>query len=130
MLNNGKRKAQFIVFTAFLLGLLSGGLVTYILQNRQATQASTVTTILNEVDQRVSLRTEQRTEVDAILQDTRQQYKTLKEQTRPQYETIRQAAREKIRRLLDQQQQARFEQYVQELDAKRAAARQAEENKK
>lgn len=126
MFDNSKRKAQLIIFATFLLGAFSGGLATYIVQNQQAQKSTTITSVLTEVDQRLSLRPEQRSEVETILQDSRQQYKNLKEQSRPQFDAVRQAARGKIRSLLNAEQQTRFDQYVQELDAKRAAARQAE----
>ncbi|NOT60171.1 MAG: hypothetical protein HOP19_08095 [Acidobacteria bacterium] len=126
MFSNSKRKAQLIVVTTFLLGAFTGGLATYIVQKQQSQKSTTVTSVAAEVDQRVGLQAEQRTQVESVLQETRQQYKTVKEQTRPQYDAIRQSGRSKIRSLLNAEQQARFDQYVQELDAKRAAARQAE----
>ena len=124
-INSSKRKAQLIIVMTFLLGGFTGGLATYLVQKQQSQNATTVITIAAEIDKRVSLQGDQRTQVETILQDTRQQYKDLKEHTRPQYEAIRQAARAKIRSLLSAGQQPGFDQYVQELDAQRAAARQA-----
>jgi ABC-type cobalt transport system substrate-binding protein len=69
---------------------------------------------------------EQRIQVEAVLRDARQQYKNLKLQHRPEFDAVRESARGKIRSLLNAEQQARFDQYVKELDAKREAARQAE----
>ena len=126
MFSNSKRKAQIIIVTTFLLGAFTGGLATYIAQKQQSQNATTVISIATEIDKRVSLQGDQRTQVETILQDTRQQNKELKDQLRPQYEAIRQAARAKIRNLLSADQQTPFDQYVQELDTKRAAARQAE----
>ena len=128
-INSSKRKAQLIIVMTFLLGGFTGGLATYLVQKQQSQNATTVISIATEIDKHVSLQTDQRTQVVTILQDTRQQYKDLKEQTRPQYEAIRQAARAKIRNLLNADQQPGFDQYVQELDAKRAATRQAEASK-
>jgi uncharacterized membrane protein len=129
MFDNSKRKAQLIIVTAFLLGAFSGGLATYIAQKQQAQKSTTVASVVAEVDERVSLQPEQRQQVETILNDTRQQYRTLKDQTRPQYEAIRESARTKIRSLLHAEQQPRFDQYVQELDAKRAARQTAEAGK-
>ncbi len=126
MFNNSKHKAQLIIVATFLLGTFTGGLATYIAQKRQSQNTTTVMSVVTAVDNRVGLQAEQRVQIEAILTDTRKHYKDLKEQTRPQYETIRQSARAKIRTLLNAEQQPRFDQYVQELDAKRAANRQAE----
>jgi uncharacterized membrane protein len=126
MFNNSKRKAQLIIVATFLLGAFTGGLATYIAQKQQSQNANTVTSVLTKVDQRVGLQAEQRAQVESILKDTRQHYKDLKEQTRPQYEAIRTSARAKIRNLLNAEQQTNFDQYMQELDTKRAANRQGE----
>jgi uncharacterized membrane protein len=123
MFRNSKHKAQLIVMATFLLGAFSGGLVTYIVQQQQAKQT---TTVLDEVDRRVVMQPEQRIQVEAVLRDARQQYKNLKLQHRPEFDAVRESARGKIRSLLNAEQQARFDQYVKELDAKREAARQAE----
>jgi uncharacterized membrane protein len=123
MLNNSKRKAQFIIIATFCLGAFTGGLAAYIAQKQQSKNAVTVMSVVAEVDKRVSLQGDQRNQVETILNDARQQYKNVKEQTRPQYETIRQSARAKIRNLLSADQQTNFDKYMQELDAKRAAAR-------
>lgn len=126
MFNNSKRKAQLIIIATFLLGGFTGGLATYLVQKQQRQNATTVISIVSEIDKRISLQRDQRRQVETILQDTRQQNKELKEQLRPQYEAIRQSARAKIRSLMSAEQQAGFDQYMQELDAKRAATRQAE----
>lgn len=126
MLNKSKRKAQLIVITTFLLGAFTGGLTTYLVQNQQAKNEVIRTSVLDEIDRRVNLRPEQRVQVDALMQHARQQYKEIKEQTWPQYDSVRQSARGKVRNLLSPEQQGTFDQYMQELDAKRAANRRAE----
>ncbi len=130
MFNNSKRKAQLIIVATFLLGGFTGGLATYIVQKQQSQNSTTVMSVVTSVDKRVGLQTEQRSQVEEILKDARQQYKDLREKNRPQFEAIRLSGRAKIRNLLNAEQQPRFDQYVQELDAKREAERQAEAAKK
>jgi uncharacterized membrane protein len=130
MLQKSKRKAQFIILATFLMGAFAGGLATYFVQQQQASKATTVTTIVDNFDQRLSLQPEQRKQFEIIVGDMLNDYQKVKESTRPLYDGVRQQAREKIRALLNESQRQPFEQYLQELDAKREQKRLAESNAK
>ena len=62
----------------------------------------------------------QSTEVRRILDETRNEYRTLRTEARPRFDAIRQSARTRIRALLTPEQQQRFDAKVAELDARRA----------
>jgi Spy/CpxP family protein refolding chaperone len=67
----------------------------------------------------LNLSEQQATEIRAILDNARNEYRTLRTEVRPRYEGVRQNARTRIRALLTPEQQQRFDAKVAERDAKR-----------
>jgi Spy/CpxP family protein refolding chaperone len=63
----------------------------------------------------------QSAEARRILDETRNEYRSLRTETRPRFDAIRQSARTRIRALLTPDQQKRFDARVAELDARRNA---------
>lgn len=63
----------------------------------------------------------QSAEVHKILDETRNEYRTLRSEARPRFDAIRQSARTRIRALLTPEQQQRFDARVVELDKRREA---------
>lgn len=115
-----KRKAQFIILAAFLLGIVVGASGQYLLLHRSMNkQIGTAVPIIDELNNRLSLTQTQRTEIDKLLAESRRQYQLLDDEVRPQYKAIRLDTRKRIATLLTAEQQTLFEQYTRELDAKR-----------
>ncbi len=77
----------------------------------------------NEVFERMkhdlNLNEQQATQIRAILDQTREEYRQLRVEVRPRYDTVRQNARAKIRALLTPEQQQKFDAKVAEHDARR-----------
>jgi Spy/CpxP family protein refolding chaperone len=67
----------------------------------------------------LNLNEQQATEIRAILDQTRNDYRALRAEVRPRYDQVRQNARARIRALLTPEQQLRFDAKVAERDAKR-----------
>jgi Spy/CpxP family protein refolding chaperone len=63
----------------------------------------------------------QSAEVRRILDETRNEYRSLRSEARPRFDATRQSARTRIRALLNPEQQKRFDARVVELDARREA---------
>lgn len=119
---NDKRKAQLIVLTAFLCGIVAGAAGQYLFRQKTLSQAvPAATETLDEMTRAISLTPAQRAEVEQILGDTKRQYQELRERTKPHYNEIRNAARERIRSLLPAEQQALYEEWSRQQDAKNAA---------
>lgn len=117
-----KRKAQMIVLAAFLCGIIAGAAGQYLFRQKTLSQpAASATETLDEMTRAIKLTPPQRTEIEQILDDTRRQYQELRDRTRPQYNEIRDAARGRIRALLPPDQQALYEEWTRQQDAKRAA---------
>lgn len=67
----------------------------------------------------LDLNDQQATQIRAILDQTREEYRQLRAEVRPRYDTVRQNARVRIRALLTPEQQRKFDAKVAEHDARR-----------
>lgn len=67
----------------------------------------------------LNLNEQQATEIRAIVDQTRNDYRSLRTEVRPRYDAIRQNARARIRALLTPEQQQRFDARMAERDARR-----------
>jgi Spy/CpxP family protein refolding chaperone len=67
----------------------------------------------------LDLNDQQATQIRAILDQTRDEYRQLRSEVRPRYDAVRQNARTKIRALLTPEQQRKFDAKVAERDARR-----------
>lgn len=67
----------------------------------------------------LNLNEQQATQIRAILDQTRNDYRQLRAEVRPRYDAVRQNARTKIRALLTPEQQQKFDAKVAERDARR-----------
>lgn len=117
-----KRKAQLIILAAFVLGIVVGASGQYLLLYRSlSSQPATTVKVIDELNQRLTLTTEQRIRIERLLADARRQYQILDDEVRPQYKAIRLETRKLVALELTPEQQTSFEQYTRELDAKREA---------
>jgi hypothetical protein len=116
-----KRKAHLIVVTAFILGIAVGASGQYLLSHQAPPPtASTPVDVADELTGVLKLDQSQRSQVVQILGDCQKQSQDLREQNRPQFQAIRENARNRIRVLLSPEQLALFNQWIKDLDAKRA----------
>ncbi len=67
----------------------------------------------------LNLTDEQSTQIRAIINDTRNQFQTLRVEARPRFDAIKQKERERIRSILNPQQQQHFDQITARHDAMR-----------
>jgi Spy/CpxP family protein refolding chaperone len=67
----------------------------------------------------LDLNNQQATEIRAIVDETRGEYRQLRAEVRPRYDALRQRARARIRALLTPEQQQKFDAMVAERDARR-----------
>ena len=76
--------------------------------------------VFDEMKRDLNLNDQQATEIHAILDATRNEYRQLRNEIEPRYDAIRQQGRARIRALLNQEQQQKFDAKVAERDAKRS----------
>lgn len=74
---------------------------------------------LQSMQRDLGLNDQQSQQIRVILDDTRNQYRSLRTEVRPRYDAIRQQARSHIRAVLSPEQQKRFDAMIAERDAKR-----------
>jgi Spy/CpxP family protein refolding chaperone len=67
----------------------------------------------------LNLNSQQATEIRAIVDETRGEYRQLRAEVRPRYDTLRQKARVRIRALLTPEQQQKFDTITAQRDAQR-----------
>ncbi|HKX31585.1 MAG TPA: hypothetical protein VJ302_28110 [Blastocatellia bacterium] len=120
MLTN-KRKAQLIIMTTFLLGLVVGASGQYLWTRESvANQAGPQGDLVEELSQRVHLDPHQRNQVEQIVGDCKHQIQDFKNQVvKPKFTSIRDASRQQIRALLSAEQQELYDQWTREQDLKR-----------
>ncbi len=80
--------------------------------------------------EKLGLSPEQRKQLGAILDETRENYDSIWEEVGPRFNEARQAGRDKIRAILNEEQRKKFEKHVQHLDKKEEAEKQKKEKKK
>jgi hypothetical protein len=120
MLTN-RRKAQLIIITTFILGMVVGASGQYLLSREPlANQAGSSQNMIEEMSRAVRLDANQRAQVEQILGDCRHQYQEFKNQVaKPKFNAIRDASRQRIRALLSTEQQTLYDQWNRDQDAKR-----------
>jgi hypothetical protein len=123
--SKGNRKAVFLVFVVFVLGIALGAVGTYMVTTRVLAarpQAEVVHTTANTVamlNRDLDLSADQQRQVEGILTDMRARYDAIHQEVDPEYEKVRQEGRERIRELLSADQRPKFEQVLRRIDEDR-----------
>jgi Spy/CpxP family protein refolding chaperone len=129
--NTAKRKAALWVATVFFLGVALGGVFGYFYASRVA--AASKPPALSEPERRarrldqltheLNLSDSQRQQMDSLLLQIHNEYKSLREKNAVQLETEMDAARQKgrdqIRAVLTPEQKPKFEEFLRKLDEER-----------
>ena len=121
-----KAKIWLVLVAVFVLGAVTGGALTGLYRSRASGGGGhegrgAMKDRFEKMRQELSLTDQQTTQVRAILDETRNEYKTLREELRPRFEEPRLKARAKIRALLNADQQKKFDALVAQQDAEHNA---------
>ncbi len=127
-----RMKVLLAFLAIFVLGFAAGALslTAYnrrVETGRQSTRAGKFDRerYVKLMTEAVGIRPQQIGALNAILDETREEFLALRRRLDPQFEEIRQRARNRIRGILDAEQQARFNQFVKRWDEERRAEEQA-----
>ena len=118
-----KVKIWLVLVAVFVLGAVTGGALTGLYRSRASGNSGrdaherTMKERFEKMRQELSLTDQQTTQVRAILDETRNEYKSLREELRPRFDEPRVKARAKIRALLNPDQQKKFDALVAQQDA-------------
>jgi hypothetical protein len=125
-------KAQLAIVTVFLLGVAAGalGLTMYsrwIDAGRPPgwTGRFDQERYVKQMTEAVGLNPEQMGPLDAILDETREEFLAMRKRLSPQIDEVRQRARDRVRGILNADQQPRFEAFLKRWDEERRAEEQA-----
>ena len=111
--------AALLLVVTFLLGGVAGGVSYYFYHNQVAAENSRYNNphnIVNVLAQSLSLNENQTGTLKTIIGQSRDRYRALSLQFRPQYEVIRNETRQQIRQILRDDQRARFEEIMSDID--------------
>ncbi len=116
-------KIWLVLLVVFVLGSVTGAALTGLLYRSRGGGAEARERAMHERFEKMrtelSLTDQQTTSVRTILDETRNEYRTLRAELRPRFEEPRMKARARIRALLTPEQQQKFDALVAQQDAQR-----------
>ena len=124
------RRAAVLVIAVFVLGFTLGGLSTHLVGDRVWGGYSEAkkypekgrydpARIVEQLTRELALTSEQRKQLESILETTKAKHQAVYEQVRPQFEQVRQEGRARIRSILTPEQLPKFEEWLRRLDEER-----------
>ena len=114
-------KVWLVLVVVFVLGSITGAALTGLYRSRAGADRpeKAMHERFEKMRSELNLTDEQTKSISAILDETRNEYRSLRAELRPRFEEPRQKARTKIRALLTPEQQQKFDALVAQQDAKR-----------
>jgi Spy/CpxP family protein refolding chaperone len=119
-----KLKMWLVLVAVFVLGSVTGVALTGLYRSRAAgdrpeTREKAMHERFEKMRTELKLTDEQTKAVQAIIDETRNEYRALRTELRPRFEEPRQKARARIRALLTPEQQQKFDSMIAQQDAQR-----------
>ena len=119
-----KLKMWLVLVAVFVLGSVTGVALTGLYRSRAAgdrpeTREKAMHERFEKMRTELKLTDEQTKAVQAIIDETRTEYRALRTELRPRFEEPRQKARARIRALLTPEQQQKFDGMIAQQDAQR-----------
>ena len=112
-------KMWLVLVAVFVLGSVTGAALTGLIRSRASGRENGMHERFNKMRSELKLTDEQTKAVQAIIDETRNEYRTLRTELRPRFEEPRQKARARIRALLTPEQQQKFDAMIAQQDAQR-----------
>lgn len=115
-------KIWLAVVGVFILGCITGFSLDSVYRMRaggERSERKNKEAVFERMKRDLDLNEQQATQIRAILEQTREEYRQLRAEVRPRYDAVRQNARTKIRSLLTPEQQQKFDAKMAERDARR-----------
>ncbi len=119
-----KTSAGLLLVAVFVLGGVAGGLSLYLYESRispsqpQRSRIPNSHDIVEEMALHLNLDAQQKEQLKAIVQQSRDRYRVLSRQFQPQYEKIRGETNEAIRGILRADQRKQFEATLEKMDSR------------
>jgi Spy/CpxP family protein refolding chaperone len=106
-----KNKWQIIAAAlgVFILGFLAGGFSMNLYRNRQAPRKDDHSPQIKRIIDSLNLTADQKTQVEAIVNDTKSQLRDLRKESQPRVDEIRQKGRARLQTVLTPEQWKQLE---------------------
>ena len=119
-------KAKVLVFAVFFIGISTGILITNFYTTRVASAPDTASSRVERAERDINkfydylgLNLSQREQMRKIGEDCRREFRQLRAENKPKFDAIREASRTKIRALLDNEQEKKYEEFRRKVDERR-----------
>lgn len=112
-------QVRIAVLIIFLLGFAAGGLALNAYRGWARGMGPTREDRFEQLSNRLQLNAEQKTKVQQILGDTREQLRALRKESEPRVDTIRQQTDQRLQQVLTPEQWQRFQQLRNEMRSRR-----------
>jgi len=119
-------KAKVLVFAVFFIGIATGILITNFYTTRVASAPDTASSRAQRAERDINkfydylgLNLSQREQMRKIGEDCRREFRQLRAENKPKFDAIREASRTKIRALLDNEQEKKYEEFRRKVDERR-----------
>jgi hypothetical protein len=122
--NRNRWQVRIAATIIFLLGFVAGALALNVYRGWARRPAATREGRFEQMSERLQLNAEQKTKVQQILGDTREQLRALRKGSEPRVNEIRQQTDQKLQQVLTPDQWQRFQQMRNEMRARRGEERQ------
>src|SRR5712691_9626482 len=121
MQGHTKLKIWLVLLVVFVLGGVTGAALGGLYRSRASSERpeKAMHERFEKMRRELNLTDEQTKSVSAILDETRNEYRSLRAELRPRFDEPRQKARTRIRALLTPDQQQKFDALVAQQDAQR-----------
>lgn len=126
-------KMWLVLVGVFLLGGVTGAALDSLYrlrasggEGRHERRARDRGDMFEKMKSELNLTEEQGTQIRAIIEQSREEYRALRSEVSPRYDAVRQNARARIRALLNPEQQQRFDAKNAERDARREQGKKRE----
>jgi hypothetical protein len=111
-------QAKLLILAIFIIGVLTGAVLMDVYETRVFSRNESRSGRSGNIRETRSfqefleLTEEQQSQVDLVLEATRESFRTLREQTRPLYDDLREDSRGQIRAILTEEQLVRFDEWI------------------
>jgi uncharacterized membrane protein len=120
-----RTSAALLLVGVFLLGGITGA-VSYSLyradveaSSQKRAERTSPHDIIQDLAEGLKLDPAQKEKLKVIIDQSRERFRAISLQVRPQYDAIRQETRDQMRHILREDQKAKFEEIIQQMDAGR-----------
>ncbi len=123
-MNGRSLKGKILVFAVFFIGIATGVLITDFYETRVAgmapgtgtrDRASRAVRDVSKFHDYLGLDQKQRQQVNEILDETRNEVRTLHKDTQPRFQSIQEESRARIRAILTEEQRKKYDEFRQNL---------------